>query len=445
MCRAHFIRSPHATTQQRAKISLEMHFIASMELQCHDRVRGYKWAEPTSWDCAVLPGLAYKPDLMWAFDADGNIFSTAGGCKLSAPMARVIILEVLELLGIKVAFVYVTVAAYNHPSAYPDDRFFAKGCATDPEAGKDFEYHVEPTRQEAWGARVQAAVEALDRANTEILHAPMLALADLSDAPLLLKPVCANAAAANGKARLSACWYCCAVSVAGALMRVQIMLVVSVHAALRSHHAGCNGHWCWSCQCTPPCTVSTHDEPPPPKLAALLSRCRAACALRNICGASVLSSDGSACLSHDSAGNGNGDATVLNGRGEGESLVSINKASPVNTTASKANSSRRDEEDSPAVLYSNSATHVELGALSSRTVNVNLTATMVLALLGFSTLQLEAAVTWQLTTTVLALHLLLQRSHRQLVRLPVVRNGVLRSQQCAGQILQQAAKSCGML
>ncbi|KAG5183023.1 hypothetical protein JKP88DRAFT_241292 [Tribonema minus] len=121
MCHAHFIRSPHATTQQRAKISLEMHFIASMELQCKDRPGEHKWAEPTSWDCPILPGLAYKPDLMWAFDAD----------------------------------------------AHPDDRFFAKGCATDPEADKDFEYHVVPCRQAAWDARVRAAVEALNIADTE--------------------------------------------------------------------------------------------------------------------------------------------------------------------------------------------------------------------------------------------------------------------------------------
>ncbi|KAG5183130.1 hypothetical protein JKP88DRAFT_273108 [Tribonema minus] len=198
MCHAHYIRSPHATTQQRAKISLEMHFIASMELVCKDRPGGYTWAEPSSWDCAVLPGLAFKPDLMWAFDADGNIFSTTGACKLSVPMVRVIILEVLEvgiaqhsaartvsdierearirgsLTGILVDFVYVTVAAYKHPSAHPDDKFFAKGCATDPEAGKDYEYHVVPCRQAAWEARVRAAVEALDRANGKLTGATVV-------------------------------------------------------------------------------------------------------------------------------------------------------------------------------------------------------------------------------------------------------------------------------
>ncbi|KAG5180588.1 hypothetical protein JKP88DRAFT_246703 [Tribonema minus] len=105
--------------------------------------------------------------------------------------------------------------------------------------------------------------------------------------------------------------------------------------------------------------------------------------------ASVLSSDGSACVRHESAGTGDGDPTVLNGDPTGDSGagkearpgvdcdgigggiagVSISMASPFATTASDANSSRPDEEDSPAVLNSSSETHAAPTALSRCTVD----------------------------------------------------------------------------
>ncbi|KAG5183002.1 hypothetical protein JKP88DRAFT_241278 [Tribonema minus] len=191
MCAAHFIRSPHCTLQQRAKISLEIHFIASMEVMCSDRPGGSTWAQPTSWDCAVLPGLSYKPDLIWAFDTHGNVLQMASSRKIDLGIVtRVIILEVLEvgirqhsrartvsderreseirmtLLSVPVDFVYVVVAAYNHKGAHAEDRFFARGCATDPVPGKEYEYHIVPERQSAWRTRVSMVVESLDRAYT---------------------------------------------------------------------------------------------------------------------------------------------------------------------------------------------------------------------------------------------------------------------------------------
>ena len=184
--------SPHASTSQRAEISLEMHFIASLELACRDHATGAIWEEPTSWDCAVLPGLAYKPDLMWAFDGKGNRLSIAGTNKVNLGLIhQVIICEVLEV-GIKqhsaardvedsvreqeirkvlepipVTFVYVTVAAYNHSAAHEDDKFFAKGCASDPNDINKFEYNVVTERKTAWQQRIQSVLKALDLAKDE--------------------------------------------------------------------------------------------------------------------------------------------------------------------------------------------------------------------------------------------------------------------------------------
>jgi len=58
----------------------------------------------------------------------------------------------------------VVVAAYNHIAAHEDDKFFRKGCASDPIPGKDYEYSVVPSRAEAWRRRVIAAADELDAA-----------------------------------------------------------------------------------------------------------------------------------------------------------------------------------------------------------------------------------------------------------------------------------------
>lgn len=139
----------------------------------------FEFLEPTSWDCAVLPGLPFKPDMMWAFDNDGNLFNTTGACKLSlSHVKHVIILEVLEvgieqhskasavpdamreneiresLAGVVVDFVYAVVAAYNHPGAEPSDKFFRLSKVTNA-------YGVVASRKEAWRERVRQTLEAL--------------------------------------------------------------------------------------------------------------------------------------------------------------------------------------------------------------------------------------------------------------------------------------------
>jgi hypothetical protein len=74
MCLDCYKRSPQCALTIRAKISMEIHTIHALQDECDKMHNGYKFRELTSWDCAVLPGTNFKPDLMWAFDAVGNCF-----------------------------------------------------------------------------------------------------------------------------------------------------------------------------------------------------------------------------------------------------------------------------------------------------------------------------------------------------------------------------------
>ena len=148
------------------------------------RKGGYLWSEPTAWDCAILPTLAFKPDHIWVFGKQGELFSAAGACKINAALvAHVIVLEVLEV-GIEqhsnarsisdpareaairsvfpcpVDVLYVVVAAYNHPSAHAEDKFFRKPSGS-------FEYTIVKSRKRAWQARIVQVVAALDKMQSE--------------------------------------------------------------------------------------------------------------------------------------------------------------------------------------------------------------------------------------------------------------------------------------
>ena len=168
--------------ESRAKVRLEIFFLAEIQRLCTT----YEFLEPTSWDCAVLPGLSYKPDMLWAFDRAGNLFNIAGSCKLSLDeIGQVIVLEVLEIgiaqhsiarqvpdytreaeirasLSVVVDFVYVVVAAYNHPTADPSDKFFTLSKETNT-------YGVVATRKQAWKERVCATIQALQFARKNML------------------------------------------------------------------------------------------------------------------------------------------------------------------------------------------------------------------------------------------------------------------------------------
>ena len=183
MCRECFVHSGFAPPDTRAKVSLEIYMFAELQRLAKDTVHEYVWAEPTAWDCAILPGLAYKPDNIWVFSKHGNVFSVAGACKINTNLVgHVIVLEILEI-GIEqhsaarsvpdlvreqeirrvfspqlVDFLYVVVAAYNHPTAHPDDQFFSKPAGS-------FEYELVRSRKAAWTARIKETLRQL-----EIMH-----------------------------------------------------------------------------------------------------------------------------------------------------------------------------------------------------------------------------------------------------------------------------------
>ena len=132
----------------------------------------FLWMEPTTWDCAILPGLNYKPDNMWCFDRAGNPFVTAGACKVNVhEIGYVLQLEVLEhgihqhsearkvsdaqrekdirsvFATVPFGMVYVVMAHTKHTEADPQDVFFVKNQLQ--------EYEVLPDRQLAWHGRIQ--------------------------------------------------------------------------------------------------------------------------------------------------------------------------------------------------------------------------------------------------------------------------------------------------
>jgi len=184
-------RDPNETPlMQRARISLEILMLA--ELQRQAILEGnYFISEPTSWDCAVLPGLNFKPDCMWCFDENGDVIYLGNVSKLNLNEIKYVLhLEILEdsraahskargisdedreidirkLYGsqqIPMGCLYVTVAHKKHLNAHPDDVFFTK---------PDQEYEVIPAKTQAWEARVQEVYATLvkmvqEKSNTTV-------------------------------------------------------------------------------------------------------------------------------------------------------------------------------------------------------------------------------------------------------------------------------------
>lgn len=160
----------------RAKVSLEMYLLGEI-LYSND----FFLNEPTSWDCSILPGLAFKPDCIWCFDESGEVVQMGSANKLNLGIVKYALqVEILEdsrsahskardisdeereveirgLFGsqqIPIGFVYVTMAHTKHFNAHPDDVFFAK-----PEPNK--EYQVLASRRDAWLVRVREVQEAI--------------------------------------------------------------------------------------------------------------------------------------------------------------------------------------------------------------------------------------------------------------------------------------------
>ena len=184
-------RDPSETPlQYRAKVSLEIYMLAELQrlsmLATNTDSTNFLWMEPTAWDCAILPGLSYKPDNIWCFDHNGNPFVTAGACKLNLDdIGYVLQLEVLEhgiqehsdarnvsdaqreeeirrvFVGVPMGMVYVVVAHTKHEGADPINVFFRKNV--------ELEYEVIPGREDAWQARIEETRTALIAMHVERL------------------------------------------------------------------------------------------------------------------------------------------------------------------------------------------------------------------------------------------------------------------------------------
>jgi hypothetical protein len=156
---------------QRAKISLEIFTLG--ELIRHSEP-GLFINTPTAWDCPILPGLNFKPDLIWCFDETGSVIQLGNVNKLNLNMIRYALsLEILEgsrashskqrsisdedrevnirnlfdSQKIPFGLLNVTIAHNRHFHTNPNDVFFIK-------PGQDQEYQVLPHKLEAWISRV---------------------------------------------------------------------------------------------------------------------------------------------------------------------------------------------------------------------------------------------------------------------------------------------------
>lgn len=162
-----------APLHKRSKITLEICVLAELQRQSLETEDTFLLYEPTSWDCAILPGSDRKPDNMWCVDKSGNFLVTAGACKINtSEIGYVLILEVLEhsieqhskirdfsddkrekeireiFSPTPVGIVYVVVAHTEHHKAAKEDIFFEKN--------KNSEYEVLDDRSKAFLERISS-------------------------------------------------------------------------------------------------------------------------------------------------------------------------------------------------------------------------------------------------------------------------------------------------
>jgi hypothetical protein len=162
-------RDPNETPLQlRRKITLEILCLAEF-IKISFELDLYNWSEPTSWDCAILPNLGFKPDIIFCFDVNGNIFTTAGACKLDTneidytliveiieesrkthsaernPSDEIREMEIRPVFKNKIGFLYFTVAHKNHLSAHKSDVYFDRN---------ETEYFVMEDRKTEWQKQI---------------------------------------------------------------------------------------------------------------------------------------------------------------------------------------------------------------------------------------------------------------------------------------------------
>jgi hypothetical protein len=167
-------RNPQETPLiNRAKVSLEIYILC--EIQRLDTCG--IWSIPTTWDCAVLYGLNFKPDMIFIFDENNSLYETCGACKInSREIGYILQVEIIEesrkthslarnpsdsqreleirqtFHGIPIGMLYITVAHVKHLYAHQDDVFFHK---------VDQEYQLLPDRVEAFQIRAQQVLDTL--------------------------------------------------------------------------------------------------------------------------------------------------------------------------------------------------------------------------------------------------------------------------------------------
>ncbi len=157
--------------QLRAKISLEIYFLA--ELQNLDESRMFY--NPTSWDCAIYPGLAFKPDCAYIFSRHNRLLKTCGAEKINKhKIGYILQLEIIEesrashsaarsisdkdreaqirqvFQPVPMGFLYVTVAHTKHTCAHADDIYFQKSRSGIDSITSNTEYALIPARADAF-------------------------------------------------------------------------------------------------------------------------------------------------------------------------------------------------------------------------------------------------------------------------------------------------------
>ncbi len=173
-------RDPNETPIQfRAKISLEIYVVAYLQTIAMSGTCEYShlWAYPTVWDCAIYPNLSYRPDYVFMFGHNNELFEICGACKINAQeISYALQVEIIEesrashschravedvvreleiraeFPNIPYGFLYVTVAHLRHKLAHVEDIFFQKN---------DKEYEVIPSKVGLFETRMRLVCQVL--------------------------------------------------------------------------------------------------------------------------------------------------------------------------------------------------------------------------------------------------------------------------------------------
>jgi hypothetical protein len=178
------LRDPNETPlMYRAQVSIEIYTLAELQRTAFDNLDdhcNYYWSNPTSWDCRMIPGLAYKPDNLFCFDKNMDLLPFADNETLNLNnLGYVMMTEVLEegkqqhsdargvsdsdresdirtlfdVYKVPIGVLYISMAHTKHFTAHPDDVFFHKIA--------NGEYEVITNRVEAFQVRMKEVLDTL--------------------------------------------------------------------------------------------------------------------------------------------------------------------------------------------------------------------------------------------------------------------------------------------